>query len=166
MDGTLEARYDTNVRELLATDPDAAISYMLRAMPLISEYCTTDDSGAREAKPSHLDAFGISATETSSKKDVLGRYMAEVEGDHTGLVSRMPLKKWHDSDFTCSECGTATLFDQAQALHVCPSCGVSTPYFEMSHRNMSFDEQMSMQVSSHCAYKRCNHFGKSACACR
>ena len=40
----------------------------------------------------------------------------------------------------------------------CSECGLSEQYIEMNQHNLSFDEQINMEVSSHCAYKRVNHF--------
>jgi len=163
--GTLESRYDTRVRELLESDPEAAVAYMLKAIPLIDEYTSEESSNdAAAAKKSHLDAFGFTVTATSSKNEVFCRYMAEVEEDYTFLHETRPKKKaglrWHDStDWICAECNATKIFDQTQAMMTCPGCGLTTPYIEMNHHNLSFDEQVSMEVSSHCAYKRVNHFG-------
>ena len=161
--GTLESRYDARVRELLESDPQAAIDYMLRAVPLIDEYARDSDIQTKTAHRSHLDTFGFTVTATSSKSELFCRYMAEVEHDPSYLNESQPKKKaamrGHDeSDWICTACNTNTIFDQAQSMMVCPNCGESRAYMEMNHHNLSFNEQVSMEVSSHCAYKRVNHF--------
>jgi len=161
--GTLESRYDARVKELLSTDPAAAVEYMLRAAPLIEEY-TADSTKDPAQKKSHLDSFGFTVTATSSKNDVFCRYMAEVEHDYTYVDDQRPKKKaWmrsHEtSDWVCSECNATKIFDKTEAMATCSGCGITTPYNEMNQHNLSFDEQVSMEVSSHCAYKRVNHFG-------
>lgn len=161
--GTLESRYDARVRELLDSDPAAAVDYMLRAVPLIDEYTRDSDTQTKTTHKSHLDTFGFTVTATSSKSELFCRYMAEVEHDPTYLNESRPKKKaamrGHDeSDWICTACNTNTIFDQAQSMMVCPNCGESRAYMEMNHHNLSFNEQVSMEVSSHCAYKRVNHF--------
>lgn len=168
--GTLESRYDARVRELLESDPAAAVDYMLRAVPLIDEYTRDSDTQTKTTHKSHLDTFGFTVTATSSKSELFCRYMAEVEHDPSYLNESRPKKKaamrGHDeSDWICTACNTNTIFDQAQSMMVCPNCGESRAYMEMNHHNLSFNEQVSMEVSSHCAYKRVNHFGKIACVC-
>ena len=160
--GTVESRYDARVKELLATDSEAAVEYMLRAVPLLKEYTAEDD--APGAALSRLDAFGFHVTSASSKNDIFCRYMAEVEEDYSFYHEAQPKKRGsrnHDAaDWTCETCNVSKVFDKAEACVTCPSCGVTKTYIEMNRNNLSFDEQISMECSSHCAYKRVNHFSE------
>ena len=166
--GTLESRYDSRVRELLEKDPEEAVQYMLRALPLIQEYIADDPSldtpDAPAPKSSHLDTFGFKVTATSSRKDVFCRYMAEVEDDYTFYQENRPKKKAAargqeaSSTWICTSCGGRKVFNQTEAMITCSECGLSEQYIEMNQHNLSFDEQINMEVSSHCAYKRVNHF--------
>lgn len=162
--GTVESRYDAKVKELLDQNPEEAVEYILRAVPLIKEYTLEEDSTQKE-KTSHLDTFGFHVTSTSSKNEVFCKYMAEVEDDYSFYDENLPKKKaanrGHNlADWVCEECGGRTMFDQAQAMMVCPDCGLTKQFHEMNQHNLSFDEQVNMEVSSHCCYKRSNHFGK------
>lgn len=166
--GTLESRYDTKVKELLEKDAEAAVEYMLKAVPLIDEYTGPhqEEEISNEGTKNHLDTFGFTVTSKASKNDVFCRYMAEVEGDYTYLHQKKHPKKkaalrHHDeTDWSCPECNTPTMLVLAEAALTCPGCGLTKPYIEMNHHNLSFDEQVSMEVSSHCAYKRVNHFSE------
>lgn len=164
--GTLESRYDARVRELLATDPAAAVDYMLRAAPLIAEYCAGTDAAppAAHRHTGGLDAFGITVTATQSRSEVFGRYMAEMEGDDSYVRAAAPKgtrgRGVATADWLCAECGASVLFDQTQAARVCPGCGVVTQHMELNHHNLSFNEQVAMDVSSNCPYKRVNHFSE------
>lgn len=161
--GTVEAHYDAKVKKLLDDDPDAAIQYMLKSMPLLREY--GEETAARDAKKSHLDSFGFTVTSTSSKNDIFCRFMAEVENDYTYYYENQPKVKatsrgQNTADWICEACNVAKVYKQAEAAIVCPGCGVTASYIEMNRSNLSFDEQASMEVSSHCAYKRVNHFSE------
>lgn len=160
--GTVESRYDSKVKELLQENPEDAIEYMLRAVPLIREYTLEEDSTQKE-KRSHLDTFGFTVTSTSSKNEVFCKYMAEVEDDYSFYDEKLPKKKASDrghnlADWVCGECTASMIFDQTQAMMVCPGCGLTKQFHEMNQHNLSFDEQVNMEISSHCAYKRGNHF--------
>lgn len=160
--GTVESRYDARVKELLEKNPEEAVEYMLRAVPLIKEYTLDEDSTQKE-KTSHLDTFGFKVTATSSKNEVFCKYMAEVEDDYSFYDDKLPKKKaanrgHNQADWVCEGCGTTVFFDQPQAMMICPGCGLTKPFHEMNQHNLSFDEQVNMEISSHCCYKRTNHF--------
>jgi hypothetical protein len=160
--GTVESRYDGRVKELLEKDPEAAFDYILRAMPLIQEY-TQDIDDATNEKRSHLDTFGFTVTATSSKNEVFCKYMAEVEDDYTFYYANQPKKKASargqdaSAQWICG-CGGTKTFDRAQAQTICEDCGLVEAYMEMNQHNLSFDEQVNMEVSNNCMYKRVNHF--------
>jgi hypothetical protein len=159
----VESRYDTRVKALLDSNPEDAIEYMLRAMPLIKEYTSVSDATPPDTR-SQLDSFGFHVTSTSNKNDVFCRYMADVEGDHSYCQAIEPKKSasqrnYNAPDWTCT-CGAAKFFDRAEAALICPGCGIMVPYMEMNQHNLSFDEQISMESSGHCAYRRVNHFSE------
>jgi rubrerythrin len=168
--GTLESRYDARIKEMVAAgDTEGAVAYMLKAVPLIDEYTRdvdTADTTKDRAHASHLDNYGFTVTATSSKNELFRKYMAEVEGDHSYMYTKLnagakkqAAMKHHEPDWVCATCDSSTIFDQAQSMMVCPKCGESKAYMEMNSTNLSFNEQVSREVSSHCAYKRVNHFG-------
>jgi predicted RNA-binding Zn-ribbon protein involved in translation (DUF1610 family) len=152
-----------------AGDTEGAVAYMLKAVPLIDEYTRdvdTADTTKDRAHASHLDNYGFTVTATSSKNELFRKYMAEVEGDHSYMYTKLnagakkqAAMKHHEPDWVCATCDSSTIFDQAQSMMVCPKCGESKAYMEMNSTNLSFNEQVSREVSSHCAYKRVNHFG-------
>lgn len=162
--GTVESRYESRVKDLLDTDPEGAIEYMLRAIPLIKEYHSPETTPSTPAK-SHLDSFGFHVTSASSKNDIFRRYMHEVEGDTSYLTlgvgnsMRVARQNVDVADWTC-ECGGDKLFDRAESALICKKCGLSTQYIEMNQNNVSFNEQMNMESSGHCAYRRANHFSE------
>lgn len=164
--GTVESRFDTRVRELLDEDQDAAVEYMLRAVPLLREYTQDhDDTERSKKKTSVLDAFGFTVTASSSKNEIFCKYMAEVENDYSYTFDTQPKKKasargHNNSEWICASCNGTKVLDRARAAMVCPSCGLSESYIEMNQHNLSFDEQVNLEVSSHCAYKRVNHFSE------
>lgn len=165
-DTTLECEYTTKVHDLLRTNEEEAVEYMLKAVPFIKEYSKeVDDSDNTATKRSHLDEYGFSVTSTQSKNDIFCRYMAEMEDNYTYLMKKQPKTRAcnrgeNHSDWVCRECDVSKIFVQSEAHLVCPSCGVSMPFIEMNQNNLSFDEQISSQVNSHCAYKRVNHFSE------
>jgi len=159
---TVESVYNTRVSTLLDVDEDEAVQYMLKAIPLIKEY-TQDTDVTNKGKESHLDSFGFSVTSTSSKNDVYCRYMAEVEGDQSLLFEQQPKIKKTSTAVTawlCTTCKVPKVFVQAESSLVCQKCGVSENYIEMNMNNVSFDDQISMDVRNHCFYKRSNHFSE------
>jgi len=160
----VESRYDARVKELLDTDPEEAVAYMLRAVPLLKEYTATDDADVDLPQASsHLDAFGFHVTSASSRNDIFCRYMAEVEENYTFLHDGQPKKRdrfFDAADWTCAGCNVGKVFDKAEACLTCPACGETRGYIEMNQNNLSFDEQITMQSSSHCSYKRVNHFSE------
>lgn len=162
---TVDSVFNSRVSELLETDSEQAIEYMLKAVPLIKEYTEDTDHTTKE-QDSHLNSFGFTVTSTSSKNDVYCRYMGEVEGDFSYVIKKsQPQRKKrgvHSEGQTwmCEECKVPKVFIRAESRIVCQECGLSEPYIEMSTNNMSFDDQINMDVRSNCFYKRSNHFSE------
>lgn len=176
--GTLEARVDATLKEL-AGNVDAMSEYLLRAVPLIKEYVEDDDHPAAATpaaitnRRGHLDSF-VEVTGTSSKHAILQRYMLEVDGNleaardtapkllvqhQTSVRRRTDLRRDFDpEDFVCHQCNASRILDPSNASMVCPTCGVSVPYMEIT--TMSFNERVTAEVVSPCAYKRTNHFSE------
>ena len=156
--GTLPHRYNAAVTELLeAGDAEAATDLMLRAMPFIEEYYGADDATPAPST-GKLDAI-VEAEVGSSRLSVLHRYMDEVEGSGHGWSARQTAADT-GNEFTCAACNVPKILDKPNASLVCPRCGVTSPFMAMDQSNMSFDDQMTCEFSSHCAYKRSNHFSE------
>lgn len=161
---TVDSVYNSRVSELLQTDSEEAIEYMLKAIPLIQEYTLDTDQTTKE-KDSHLNTFGFTVTSTSSKNDVYNRYMGEVEGDFSYYSKAQPRSKKKNNGlerqtWVCDACKVPKVFIQAESRIVCQACGISESYIEMSTNNISFDDQINMDVRSNCFYKRSNHFSE------
>lgn len=163
--GTVESRFDGRVKELLEQDQDKAVEYMLRAMPLIKEYTQETDDVSQE-KRSHLDTFGFTVTATSSKNEVFCKYMAEVEDDYSYYYENQPKKKASARGqdvaamWVCTQCQGDKVFNRSESMTICKTCGMTEVYNEMNQHNLSFDEQVNMEVSNNCCYKRQNHFSE------
>lgn len=172
--GTLEARVEASLRSCQG-DVDAMTDYLLRAVPLIKDY--VEDAGHEQDQArGHLDSF-VEITATSSKHAILQRYMAEVDGNLEVLDKQAPAplvqhptstrrrrdlrRDFDPTDWVCRSCDTPTVLDAASAAMVCPLCGMTTPHMEMT--GMSFNDRVTTEVVSHCAYKRNNHFGRFTC---
>lgn len=164
--GTVESRYESKVETLLQEDEDAAIEYMLKAIPFIKEYSDTTDTPSTDTPSTDTPltkALGFKVVGSTSKKDIFNRYMAEVECDYSYIEhQKIPvLRKTRltSDDWVCSACGVTRVLEQATGSLLCPSCGMTVPYMEVSHTNLSFEDQLGRNYNN-CAYKRVNHFSE------
>jgi hypothetical protein len=160
------------VTELLQTNEDEAVDYILKAIPFIKEYAedTHDPGPDTQEKESHFSDYGFQVTGGSSKNDIFCRYMGEMEDDYTYyMMKNLSKDKKHNKhqhhsgfgiEWECETCHVSKLYDQTTASLVCPSCGVTSAYLELNRNNLSFDEQINRQNTGHCAYKRVNHFSE------
>ena len=169
--GTLENVYDEKVTTLLEQDPKNAVEYMLDSFRFIQRYTEDDTDKAQTEQPSQtkangFDAAGFKISGGSSKHLIYSQFMAEVENDYTALTELQPKVRatnrgqYSQEEWVCDECRVPKVHNSAESCIVCPSCGVTMPFVEMSQNNLTFDEQISLEVSSNCAYKRANHFSE------
>jgi len=152
------------------TDPtEEAVEYMLKSIPYIRQY--NEEQSAIDALESgteattKFDASGFKVSIASSKHQVYSQFMADVEDDYTSYTALQPkvraTSRGHDQgEWICVQCDRSKLFNPLEACVICPTCGVTTPYAEMNQTNLTFDEQVNLQVSNNTAYKRANHFSE------
>ena len=168
---TLEHVYNTKVKRLMrgsrrGVDPGKdAVEYMLQSIPYIRQYNQqgTNDGGTETS--TKFDAAGFKVSQASTKHQVFSNFMAHVEGDFTSYVELQPkvraTSRGHNQqEWICSVCDVPKVFNPVESCVVCPTCGKTVPYAEMNQSNLTFDEQISLEVSNNCAYKRANHFSE------
>ncbi|NBS70652.1 hypothetical protein EBT31_17325 [bacterium] len=184
---TLEARYETRIAEFAAAVKEAEealasclsetheyaaaakrleklreeeVGYILQSAPFIKEY--TGSSPAVAALPTTclgktgLDKF-ITVTSKSNKNQVFQKYLLFVENE----ITDAPLLEMEiDKEFTCPACEVGMLELARESAMVCPQCGVHQPYVGSTGANLSYQEEISLNVPSSFSYKRLNHFNE------
>ena len=143
------------------------IEYMLAAAPFIREHdtVTTIDDTEPSAKNAAFRKFA-KVTHATNKNSTLQRYMVEVERDSTALVPSMFHDKGHlGGEMVCSApkedgtpCNASMVLNHRESARVCPECGSSTTFMELTDANMSYEQEVSQDVVTYFAYKRLNHF--------
>jgi hypothetical protein len=167
---TLENVYDTKVRQLIdeagTSVGEDAIQYMLKSIPFIRQYNErgpSDDHALETA--TKFDAAGFRVSQASTKHQVFSNFMAQVEGDYASYTELQPkvraTSRGHSQhEWICVSCDAAKVYNPIESCVVCPVCGDTAAYTEMSQSNLTFDESISLEVSNNCAYKRSNHFSE------
>jgi len=180
----MESRYARKLEELRA-DPEAALDYMLAAMPFIREYtlgtpAPAPDPGAEREAPraragaarqTALTAFLVedAPTELQDRSEVLRRYMEQVEKQAPHVPPPRPVPRCRrrggglvgDSAHCCAACGQACLVNGAESQLVCPGCGVTVTYMENGVQNFTYDQiSTQMQFTTCFAYNPQNHFSE------
>lgn len=145
-------------------DEDEKIEYLLKTAPFLKEYSDvassiadpmSPDSSVKDACKTIEDYVQITDGDHSKKRDILVRYLEEVE--------RIPVNiKKADSfvDAACDECGERVVIHQEESSVVCISCGVSKQFMECGMRGISYDEEVSRDMKSQFSYKRLTHLNQ------
>lgn len=137
---------------------DDKIQYLLDTVPFIREYVDDDedaDDDAHDEKvpitPSALENF-VDIVGTNNKNKIFYKYLATVEKviPHVQVTSTVE----HD---ICKVCDNRLVFHVAESRLVCHSCGLSKNHIEISSRNLTYDEEVTMGTRSTFCYKRLNH---------
>jgi uncharacterized Zn finger protein (UPF0148 family) len=63
-----------------------------------------------------------------------------------------------ENEMTCKACGSSLLVVNREAALVCPGCGISRDFFELSEANLTYEQEVTTDVINYFAYKRLNHF--------
>lgn len=115
--------------------------------------------------PTNFDTAGFIISHASSKHLIYSQFMAHVEGDFGPMTRLQPkvraTNRGHNADeWICDACNVPKVYNPSESCIICPECGVTIPYVEMNQKNLTFDEQVNLEVSNNCAYKRVNHFSE------
>lgn len=155
--------YDDAVRARDALREEE-VTYMLRTAPFISEYTasampappSTASSSSSSSKVG-LDKF-VTITGKTNKNQVFQKYLLFVEEENTDAAYFELDSK--DKEFTCPACDVSLLEFARESAMVCPQCGVHHPYVGSTGANLSYQEEISLNVPSSFSYKRLNHFNE------
>ena len=132
------------------------VKYLLDIAPLVLEYDTVQTVDQGTNVPRGLESF-VRVTHKSSKNMVLQKYLAEVEKHPDALPSGIEPRSMQ-REMTCEACDAPLLFNTREAELVCPGCGISRVFFELSEANLSYEQEVNTDVINYFAYKRLNHF--------
>ena len=140
-----------------AADLDAQTQYILDTIPFIKEYTTDldDDDRAPSVPQTGMDSF-VSVAARSNRNTTYRAYLAEVEGQADAVVTR-PRGGW-GADMVCTACNASCLFNGRESVLLCPECGVVRYFHEGSEHNLSYAEEMALDITTSFSYKRLNHF--------
>lgn len=180
--GTFESRYAERVAEFQRAAAEARahgrsddevrereVEYLLDSMSFIREYETTeavnDASGGAPMVKGSLANF-VEVTHKNNKNNVLQRYLLHVENTVDPVTTaaerahQLAQCKVHprDSEYLCSRCNATMVLVNREAMLVCERCGECKPFNEMNAANLSYEEQVELNVVTHFSYKRHNHF--------
>lgn len=177
-----QASADVDARLAAATDPAARraleieknrlqeeeTAYMLDSMPFIKEYASDaaaveDSADAVVAGP--LANF-VAVTHKSNKNNVLQRYLMHVEKqvDRTTVAAlnaheESSMKRHpREAEYFCKVCDAGMTYHARESMLVCQGCGACTAFTEMSTSNLTYEQEVNLDVVTYFAYKRVNHF--------
>lgn len=158
--GTLEAKVDEALKALEG-DVDAQADYLLEVVDLIQDYNAVSDC-RQDLLPPHLhtrdetDNFkDFRVTGKTSKRDVLRRYLIEVEGQDDLRVTQKVTPTCVD-DYICERCD-ASMTETIDACFVCPKCGLSRQFLQTT---VCYEKEPSRKVTKQANYKRSNHMNE------
>lgn len=145
---------------------DEETKYLLDIMPFVREY-TTEHEGTQTKAPGKLANF-VTVTQKSKKNNVLQRYMLHVErqvdADTVGaaIAHENSTQKHNpnDAEFFCKECDGYMVYHTRESMLVCGECGVCQPYIAMNSSNLTYEQEVNMDVNTTFSYKRHNHFSE------
>lgn len=163
---TLESRFKQRLSELETARAvssqvsDAEVEYILNTVPFIREY--TQHTGNRPAPQQSAKGIGnfITVKNKSNKSLVFQQYLVEVE-KNTEAAQNLPAEVLRVTEdvMTCAACNVSCLFIPRESELVCPECGVTKSYMEMSEHNITYDQEVQQNsIVNYFAYKRLNHF--------
>lgn len=148
---------ETRARAKNIAAGDDEVEYLLDVMPFVKEYMSTSavNTSDQPQRKKGMDGF-VEIKHTSNKNFVLQRYLVEVEKNIESATVTM------ESNATvfqeCPECHEGMVFNSHESFMVCPKCGIATNHMEMSEHNLTYDQEISLNVVNYFAYKRLNHF--------
>ena len=150
---------DARAREKTISTGDDEVEYLLNVMPFVKEYMSTTTTSSeqphRKKSMQGMDGF-VEIKHTSNKNLVLQRYLVEVEKNiESAIVTMEPNATVYQE---CPECHEGMVFNSHESFMVCPKCGIATNHMEMSEHNLTYDQEISLNVVNYFAYKRLNHF--------
>lgn len=172
--GTLESRYSDRLREFAeraSRGEDVAaeeMEYVLNAVPFIKEYSSTrlvEEGGPQGAAFPSLDGF-ISVKAKSNKNNVLQRYLMHVEKqvDPTTMAAvkahenQQSRKNPTEAEYFCDVCDSGMEHHSRESMLVCPVCGACRAFMGMNASNLTYEQEVRLDVTTYFAYKRLNHF--------
>lgn len=131
--------------------------YLLTIVPYVRGYTDASAGGAspRKKKRGAMESF-VSVQKTENKGELFNQYRLHVEKDISANVGL----SYCDTDYVCARCSTGLVVNDAESCLICPSCGCSRDYMECGEANMSYEQEVSNEVTNYYAYKRINHFSE------
>lgn len=146
------------------TSEEDKIDYLLKTAPYLKEYDSiTDAPGEDDPKPilhqssykTLEDFVEVSDGEHSKRRDVLVRYLQEVENIPVDVK-----KLGSNVETSCTECGGRLVVFQEESALVCEECGLTQRYLESGMRSISYDEEVSRDTKTQFSYKRSTHLNQ------
>lgn len=178
------------LRRLLTDAERQETEYVLDSVPFIREYSSSTqavpqaESSSRVAptrKGGSMDDF-VSVTHKSNRNNVLRRYMLHVEkrvdrSTMAALAEHEAANTKHnarEAEYFCDACDSSMCFNSRESMLVCVRCGTCKSFTEMNANNLTYDQEINLDVVTYFAYKRLNHFcewlnslqAKVGCVCR
>ncbi len=100
----------------------------------------------------------VTVAKSSKKGKHYNRYMEVVEGEHRTYHSDDEC--FSHEDYMCKECGGDMVIDRVESTLVCEQCGLSEQFMAGDVTNLTYEQEINVNVVSFFMYERINHFAE------
>ena len=135
--------YENRLAEL-NFDPE----YMLKAAPLIQEYCEINEEKVAD------NDFPMVFKTNGKRQELYKKFMIEVEGHQPDINQFINVRP---EDEPCKKCGGDVMLCESSAALMCTNCGLSERYLGCE---LTYKEEQTIEKNIVYSYKRENHFNE------
>jgi rubrerythrin len=131
--------------------------YYLSVIPILKKYSDFGNKVNQQEK--HVDIMDMFSnayknTKNSSNKGQLYKEYISVIDNH--IVDNEDVKE----SYICKICSVSYLVSQIESLLICPKCGKTEQFFDISVQGMTYEQEITSEVNVSFSYKRINHFNE------
>ena len=100
----------------------------------------------------------VTVSKSSKKGRHFHKYMEVVEGENRTYYSDDEC--FIKDDYLCKSCGGDMIIDRIESTLVCEECGLSEQFIAGDVTNLTYEQEINVNVVSFFMYERINHFNK------